>query len=107
MHPSRALTPHRRVCGRRVRIFAIDLVPELVRTGYAHEEVERSRPETVELPDRLPPAYQMSSKKPGRCRIGAEVFVAGVRGRPRGASPKEKGTAIMKLTTTTQVSVVG
>src|SRR5580704_13908096 len=36
----------------------------------------------------------------------AEAFVAGVSGRPRGA-PKEKGTAIMKLTTTTQVSVDG
>ena len=24
---------HRGVCGRRVRVFAIDLVPELVRTG--------------------------------------------------------------------------
>src|SRR5207245_6134337 len=47
-------------------------------------------------------------KKSGRrCRIGAEVFVAGVRGRPRGGAPKEKGTAIMKLTTTTQVSVDG
>ena len=34
------------------------------------------------------------------------MFVAGVRGRREGA-PKEKGTAIMKLTTTTQVSVDG
>ena len=25
-----------------------------------------------------------------RCRIGAEVFVAGVRGRPRRAAPKER-----------------
>jgi dihydrofolate reductase len=47
-------------------------------------------------------------KKSGRRRrIGAEVFVAGVRGRPRRGGPKEKGTAIMKLTTTTQVSVDG
>jgi hypothetical protein len=41
-----------------VRVFAIDLVPEVVRTGRAHEEVERSRPETVALSDRLQPAYQ-------------------------------------------------
>ena len=34
--PSRALTPRRGVCARRVRLFAIDLAPELVRTGYAH-----------------------------------------------------------------------
>ncbi len=30
-------------------VFAIDLIPELVRTGRAHEDVERSRPETVAL----------------------------------------------------------
>jgi hypothetical protein len=35
---------YRGMCGRRVRVFAIDLVPDLVRTGRAHEEVERSRP---------------------------------------------------------------
>jgi hypothetical protein len=44
------------------QVFAIDLVPELVRTGRAHEEVERSRPETVALSDRSQPAYQKSSK---------------------------------------------
>jgi len=37
--------------GRLVRVFAIDLVPELVRTGRADEEVERRRPETVALSD--------------------------------------------------------
>src|SRR5690349_24170818 len=30
-----------------------------------------------------------------------------MRGRPRGGAPKEKGTAIMKLTTMTQVTVDG
>ena len=49
-----------------VRVFAIDLVPELVRTGRAHEEVERSRPETVALSDRLQPAYQkVLERNPG------------------------------------------
>ena len=57
---------HRGVCGRRVRVFAIDLVPELVRTGRAHEEVERSGPETVSLSDRLQPAYQeILERNPG------------------------------------------
>jgi hypothetical protein len=55
-------------------------------------------------------------KKSGRrCRIAAEVFVAGVEaahdGRPQTTQdddkPSEKGTAIMKLTTTTNVSVDG
>jgi hypothetical protein len=42
------------------------LVPELVRTGRAHEEVERSRPETVALSDRLQPAYQkVLERNPG------------------------------------------
>jgi hypothetical protein len=45
-------------------------------------------------------------KSARRCRIGAEVCVAGVRGRPRGA-PQGKGTATMKLTTMTQVTVDG
>lgn len=49
-----------------VRVFAIDLVPELVRTGRAHEEVERSRPETVALSDRLQPAYlKVLERNPG------------------------------------------
>ena len=53
---------------------------------------ERGRPETVVLPDRLPPANQEVSKRnpPGWCRIEAEVFVAGVRGRPRGVLPGER-----------------
>ncbi len=73
------------MCGRLVRVFAIDLVPELVRTGRAHEEVERSRPETVALSDRLQPAYQkVLERNPGAVSDRAEVFVAGVRGRPRG-----------------------
>jgi hypothetical protein len=33
----------RGMCGRLVRVFAIDLNPELVRTGRAPEEVQRSR----------------------------------------------------------------
>jgi hypothetical protein len=34
----------------------------------------------VALPDRLQPAYQKAPRKKsaGRCRIGAEAFVAGV-----------------------------
>jgi hypothetical protein len=39
--------------GGLVRVFAIDLVPELVWTGRAHEEVSAVAPETVALPDRL------------------------------------------------------
>jgi hypothetical protein len=35
------------------------------------------------------------------------VFVAGLSGRPREGRPTEKGTAIMKLTTTTMVTVDG
>ncbi|WP_222720483.1 hypothetical protein [Actinomadura sp. HBU206391] len=57
----RVLLP-RGMCGRRARGFAADLIPELVRTGLphwgAHEEVERSRPETVALSDRLQSACQ-------------------------------------------------
>src|SRR5215470_3586335 len=49
---------HRGVRGRRVRVVAIDLVPELVRTGRPQEAVERSRPETVAPSDRAQPAYQ-------------------------------------------------
>jgi hypothetical protein len=59
------------MCGRLVRVLGIDLVPELVRTGRAHEEVERSRPETIALSDRLQPAYQIStwrSSSPSRGR---------------------------------------
>jgi len=50
------------------------------------------RPETVTLSDRLQPAYQKGPrKKSGRwCRIGAEAFVAEVRGRPRGAPPRRR-----------------
>src|SRR6266700_1322706 len=51
-------------------------------------------------------------KKSGRrCRIGAEVFVVRVSGRPRGAPQRDKlseeETATMKLTTITMVSVDG
>jgi dihydrofolate reductase len=45
-------------------------------------------------------------KSAGRCRIRAEAFVAGVRGAREGR-PKEKGTAIMKLTVMTQITVDG
>src|SRR6185503_20845936 len=60
-----------------------------VRAGPgAHEEVSAVARRTVALPDRWQRAYQ---KVPGRsprggCRIGAKAFVAGVRGRPRGAT---------------------
>jgi hypothetical protein len=39
--------------GGLVGVFAVDLVPELVGTGRAHEEVSAVAPETVALPDRL------------------------------------------------------
>jgi hypothetical protein len=52
--------------------------------------MERSRPEAVALSDPLHPAYQKPSEEiRGRCRIDAEVFVAGVRGRPREAPQGE------------------
>src|SRR5438128_2263972 len=41
-----------------------------------------------------------------RCRIGAVVFVAGVRPPARGRR-RGRGTAIMKLTTMTQVTIDG
>ena len=79
------------MCGRRVRGFAIDLIPELVRSGRAWE-VEPGRPETVALSDRLQTAYQrvLEKRSDRRCRIGAEVFVARVSGRP-GGRPKSTG----------------
>jgi len=49
---------------------------------------------------------QAPSPSAGRCRIGAEAFVAGVRGAREGR-PGEKGTAIMKLTVMTHVTVDG
>jgi hypothetical protein len=77
--------------GRRVRVFATDLVPELVRSGRAHEEVERGRPEAVTRSDRLQLACQKVLEEiRGRCRIGAEVFVAGVSGARAGVhGPQE------------------
>jgi dihydrofolate reductase len=45
-------------------------------------------------------------KSAGRCRIGAEAFVAGVRGAREGRL-EEKGTAIMKLMIMTQITVDG
>ena len=66
-HPGRCRDLATTLCGKALlRVFAIDLVPELVRTGRAHEEVERSRPETVALSDRLQPAYQkVLERNPG------------------------------------------
>jgi hypothetical protein len=53
-------------------------------------------PETVALSDRLQAAYQkILEKKSGRrCRIGAAVFVAGVRGRARGRAQPQEMTEI-------------
>jgi hypothetical protein len=71
--------------------------------------VERSRPETVALSDRLPPACQevLGSKiREAVSDRGGGVRSRGERPPTRGA-PKEKGTAIMKLTTVTHVSVDG
>ena len=46
-------------------------------------------PETVALADCLQSADQkIPGRSPGRCRIGAGVFVAGVSGRPDGAGPE-------------------
>ncbi len=95
------------MCGRRVRVFAIDLVPD----PSALDARMRKWSAVAPKPSRYRIAYnrraKKASKKSGtRCRIGAALFVAEVRGRPRGA-PQGKGTAIMKLTTTTQVSVDG
>src|SRR4029077_3515237 len=46
-------------------------------------------------------------KKSGRrCRIGAAVFVAGVR-PPMKGEPQGKGAATMKLTTMTQITIDG
>jgi hypothetical protein len=87
----RVARSYRGTSGRLVRVFAIDLVPELVRTGRAHEEVSA----VAQQPSRCPSAHnrriRRSSKKSARqCRIGAEVFVAGVRGRPRRAPPRRR-----------------
>jgi hypothetical protein len=68
------------------RVFAIDLVPELVRTGRAHEEVERGRPRTVALSDRLQPACQKSSKE-----IREAVSDQGRGVRSRGERPSTRG----------------
>jgi hypothetical protein len=77
--------PIRGMCGRRVRGFAIDLIPELVRTGRARgsrAQSPRNRRGVGSLTTGLPESPRKKSWR--RCRIGAEVFVAGVRGRPRG-----------------------
>ena len=63
---------------RLVRVFATDLVPELVRTGRAHEEVSAvaNRPSRYRIAcDRR--TESLRKKSAGRCRIGAEAFVAG------------------------------
>jgi hypothetical protein len=89
--PAWRLPSHRAMCGRRVRGFAIDLVPELVRTGRAHEEVSAVAPKR---PRWRIAGSRRTRKSPeevrGRCRIGAGMFVAGVRGRPRGAPPRRE-----------------
>jgi hypothetical protein len=70
-----------------VRIFAIDLVQELVRAGRAQGSgapSPRSRRAVGSLTTGVP---ESSSKKSGRrCRIGAVVFVAGVRPPARGGT---------------------
>src|SRR5215475_845690 len=70
--------------------------------------MERSRPETVALSDRLQPAYQKVLEE---IREAVSDRARAVRSRgerpPTRGTPREKGTAIMKLTTTTQVSVDG
>ena len=73
----------------------VRLVPELVCTG-------RTRRWSAVAPNpsrrgSLATGYRkILDRYPERCcRIGTVVFVAGVRGRPRGAPPGVKGTAIM------------
>jgi hypothetical protein len=61
---------HRGMTGRRVRGFAIDLTQNSSALG-AHEEVERSRPETVALSDRLQPAYQKVLERSPRGGVGS------------------------------------
>jgi dihydrofolate reductase len=81
--------------------ISLNVVTESKKSGAVVPEPSRPRIAHTGVPE-------SPRKKSGRwCRIGAEVFVEGVSGRPRGGAPKEKGTAIMKLTTTTQVSVDG
>ena len=79
-------------CGRVRRfvyegIFAIDLVEELSALG-ALEEGERGRREAVVLLERWRPASpERSLEKSGRrCRIGAMLFVVGVRRPTRGGA---------------------
>src|SRR5713226_621879 len=71
--------------------FAIDLIPELVRTGRAWgsgAQSPRSRRAVGSLTTGVP---ESPGKKSGRrCRIGAEAFVAGVSGRPRGGAPRRR-----------------
>src|SRR5262245_40022370 len=81
--------------------------PELVRTGRAHEEVQRSRPE----PSRCRIAYHRRTRRSSKqIREAVSDRGSGVRSRgerPPTRRPKEKGTATMKLTTTTMVTVDG
>src|SRR6185437_3802967 len=107
--PLNATTPTHCHPGQDRTVYQKSQLGGCVRAGPgAHEEVSAVARRTVALPDRWQRAYQ---KVPGRsprggCRIGAEAFVAGLRGRPRGR-PWEKGTAIMKLTVMTQITVDG
>ncbi len=62
--------------------------PKQVTLGDAPAQVSS---DGFDEPDRSQPAYQSPRKiSARRCRIGAEVFVAGVSGRPRGA-PRTTG----------------
>ena len=71
-------------------MFAIDLVLELVRTGCAHGELERSGPGTVALSDRVQPAYQeILERNPGAVSDrGGAVRSRGER--PPARAPKHR-----------------
>ena len=74
------------MCERLVRVFAIDLVPEFVRTGRAHEEVERSRPE----PSRCRIADNRRTRKSSK-EIREAVSDQGRGVRSRGERPSTRG----------------
>src|SRR2546429_5633488 len=71
--PVRAHRPPYRSGGARVRVAGGDLHVTQAHAGAEHGGPERCR-----------------KKFPRRCRIGAEWFVAGVRGRPTRGTPSHR-----------------
>ena len=61
--------------GQRVRVFTIDLVPELVRTGRAHEEVSALAP-NGRAGGSLAVAYEkILERSPGAVSDRSECFI--------------------------------